>query len=113
MTNFNAQEYFDQNLTAKDIKKIDCGFTGDKITGEMIIQDYPNLEEINLKNHELTTLTIINCPQLKKINVRNNQLTKLEFNQTPEISEIIAGKNELTTLNLTNCPKLKELIIPD
>ena len=113
MTNFNAQEYFDQNLTAKDIKKIDEGFTGDKITGELTIQDYPNLEEITLSNHELTSLTIINCPNLKQINVRNNQLTKLEIEKQNQISQIIAGKNELSTLDLTNCPNLKELMVPD
>src|SRR2546429_4778642 len=99
MATFNAQEYFDKNLTAKDIKKIDSGFTGDKMTGELIIQDYPNLEEITLSNHELTSLTVINCPNLKEVNVRHNQLTKLEISGDNKIEQIIAGNNELTTLD--------------
>ncbi|CAJ0922216.1 3038_t:CDS:2 [Entrophospora sp. SA101] len=103
----NAQEY----LTDKNVKEISSAET--KLTGELIIQDYPSLEQIILANHELTSLTINNCPNLKSLNVRNNQLTKLEFNQTPEIEQIIAGKNELSILDLTNCSKLRELIIPD
>lgn len=62
----NAQEYINKNLTNKDIKKIDESFSKDKITGELIIQDYPNLEEIILPNHELTSLTVVNYPYLKK-----------------------------------------------
>jgi len=113
---FNAQEYFDKNLTDKSIKVIssDFGpFNKELLTGELVIQDYPNLEEIYLPNHELTSLKLINCPNLKSINVRANQLTKLEIEGDNQISEIIAGGNELSELNLTNCSKLAELIIPD
>ncbi|CAI2191853.1 17295_t:CDS:2 [Funneliformis geosporum] len=86
---------------------------GVKLTGDLIIQDYPILTEIDLKNHELTSLKITNCPNLKEINVRNNQLTKLEISGDNKIEQIIAGQNELNELNLTNCPNLKELIMPD
>ena len=120
---FNAQEYFDKNLTAEQVKKIDGGFSGEKLGGEVVIRDYPNLEEINLSNHELTSLTISNCPNLKEINVRNNQLTKLELDrakindknepQPNEIKELILGGNQLETLNLTNCPKINRLMVPD
>src|SRR5436309_1043933 len=123
MNNFNAQEYFDQNYSDKDIEKIDEGFTGDKMTGELTIRDYPNLEEISLPNHQLTSLTIANCPNLKGINVRGNRLSKLEINRTKidaennpitnEIKEVIAGVNELTALDLTNCDKLEKLFLPD
>ncbi|CAG8771861.1 9074_t:CDS:2, partial [Ambispora leptoticha] len=71
----------------------------EKLTGELIISDYPNLEEINLSNHGLTSLIINNCPNLNSLNVRNNQLTKLELD-APDLEEIIAGQNELTTLDL-------------
>src|SRR2546421_12997238 len=103
---FNAQEYFDKNFADKSIKVIssDFGpFNKELLTGELVIQDYPNLEEIYLPNHELTALKLINCPNLKSINVRNNQLTKLEIEGESEtsakqnqISEIIAGGNELS-----------------
>jgi len=85
---------------------------GKKLSGELIIQDYPNIEGITLTNHELTSLTIINCPNLKEINVRHNNLTKLELD-SPNLGEIIAGQNELTSLDLTPCQKIKKLIISD
>src|SRR5205085_12196549 len=101
----NAQEYNNKNLTDKTIKKIilDSYYSDTKgLAGDLTIQDYPQLEEINLSNQELTSLTILNCPNLKQINVRQNQLTKLEL-ESPELTELIAGKNELTVLNLANC----------
>src|SRR2546421_11459889 len=104
----NIQEFLE--LVDKQTKSI--SFTQNKLAGEAIIQDYPNLEEIDLSNHELTSLTILNCPQLKEINVRNNQLTKLELD-SPELTELFAGGNELSILDLTNCQKIKKLIVPD
>jgi hypothetical protein len=111
----NAQEYIDKNFPDKSITKIIVNpyYSDSKgLFGDLIIQDYPNLEEISLPNQELTTLTIINCPNLRQINVRQNKLTKLELD-TPELIELIAGQNELTTLDLTHCQKIKKLIIPD
>jgi len=108
--NINAQEYLEKNWTDKSTKIISS--PAEKLTGDLIIQDYPNLEEISLPNQELTSLTVINCPNLKEINVRHNQLTKLELD-SPNLEEIIAGQNELTSLDLTPCQKLKKLIIPD
>ncbi|CFW92970.1 Leucine-rich repeat protein protein of unknown function [endosymbiont DhMRE of Dentiscutata heterogama] len=110
-----AQEYLAKNWSDKNIATIHLlpDKEEKKLSGELIIQDYPNLQEINLPNQELTSLIINNCPNLKRINVRNNQLSRLEFSQTPEIEQLIAGQNEFSILDLTNCPKLKELIAPD
>ncbi|MCE8169270.1 MAG: hypothetical protein I3273_04065 [Candidatus Moeniiplasma glomeromycotorum] len=119
-----VQEYFkkiaerDKSIW-KEVKYLDLRTekdvlgVGEILTGELILQDYPNLEEIDLKNHQLNSLKVINCPQLKQVNIRNNQLTNLEITNSIQISEIIASQNQLTTLDLTNCPNLKELIIPD
>ncbi|MEG7978939.1 MAG: hypothetical protein NY202_03390 [Mollicutes bacterium UO1] len=115
MTTINAQEYIEQHLDKKletTISESSLRLVAEKLTGDLLIQDYPNLEEIDLANHELTNLTISNCPNLKEINVRHNQLTKLELD-SPELTELIAGQNELTTLDLTNCQKVKKLMMPD
>lgn len=118
-----AQAYLEKNFMDQQITEISLPANSPKITGDLLIQDYPNLTEINLKNQELTTLTIINCPQLKKINVRNNQLTKLELEKIKvnnqgeplnnEIEELIAGSNELKTLDLTMARKIRRIILPD
>jgi len=123
MTTFNAQEYLEKNLADKSLKKLTFTDLEQKLSGDLIIQDYSQLEEIYLPKQELTSLEIINCPILKRINVRNNQLTKLEIDRSKigtenqpnpnEISELIAGGNELTALDLSFCPKISKLIIPD
>lgn len=46
-----AQEYINKNFADKQIKEINLSHFADKhgkFTGELIIQDYPNLEEIYL-----------------------------------------------------------------
>ena len=115
MNQIKAQEYLEKNWTDKSIKAIAfAGFSDkEKLNKELIIQDYSDLEEINLSNHELTSLTIINCPQLQRIRAWNNQLTKLEISDSNQITELMVGKNELTTLDLTNCPKITRLIVFD
>lgn len=114
MNQIKAQEYLEKNWTDKSIKVVSfAGFSDkEKLTKELTIQDFPQLEEVNLSNHELTSLTIINCPNLKSLNVRNNQLTKLAVD-SPNLEEIIAGQNELTVLDLTNCQKVKKLLVAD
>lgn len=109
-----AQEYLDKNWADKSIAQLNLTeeIVGEKLTEDLIIKDYSNLGEINLKEHELTSLSIINCPSLKKINVRNNKLTKLEINSN-NVEEIIVNGNELTELDLTNCQQIKRLMIAD
>jgi hypothetical protein len=118
----NAQEYLNNNFQDKEIKSISV-VTESKLKGDLIIQDYSQLEDLNLANQSLTSLILINCPQLKKINVRNNELTKLDLARvvlpdqekpiTNQIEELVAGKNELTSLDLINCTQIKKLMIPD
>src|SRR5688572_24813832 len=101
----------ENHFTDKKLREISLEAT--KLEGELIIEDYPQLEVINLPNHQLTSLNILNCPQLQKINVRNNQLSKLEISGANQISELIAGKNQLETLNCSDCSELRKLMLPD
>ena len=127
MNEIKAQEFIEQN-TDKNLETVISHGSlrlreHDKLIGELIIQDYSELEEINLTNYELTSLTVINCPKLTHINVRNNKLTKLELQKVNidsedkpianEITEIIAGGNELITLDLICCEKLSKLMVAD
>jgi len=72
-----------------------------KFKGQLVIEDYPNLEKLHLRDvrkvdkitlkdlPQLQELTICNCdtddliikicPQIKKLNVSQNKLTRLEF----------------------------------
>ena len=117
-----VQEYLEKNWD-KNITIIGILSEEVKLSGELIIQDYPNLQEINLPNQELTSLIVINCPKLQIIKVRNNQLTRLELGRAKidaeskptanEIKELIVGGNELSSLNLTNCQNISKLMVAD
>ena len=99
------------SINKKEVQKIEVPILEDLLTGELIIQDYPQLEELLLVNHALTSLTIDNCPNLKIINVRNNNLTKLEITNSNQIVEIIANQNQLESL-IFDCP-VKRLMLAD
>ncbi|CAG8722245.1 10715_t:CDS:2, partial [Racocetra persica] len=94
-----------------------------KLTGDLIVEDYPLLKKIELKNHHLNSLTVINCPNLQHVNVRDNGLTILDLSKVKidmdkkgvesEVKEIIASQNNLTILDLTNCQQVQELLVAD
>ncbi|CAG8568042.1 826_t:CDS:1, partial [Scutellospora calospora] len=114
MNTINAQEYINQLVADKSqAQTIHIFLEQEKLSGELIISDYPNLDTIDLKNHELTTLTINNCPNLKSVNVRGNKLSKLEMVNCEQVSELMAGNNELSQLDLSTYSNLKKLIVPD
>src|SRR4051794_22499412 len=102
MNTFNAQEYLEKNYPDQNLTKISVN-SSICLTGNLLVKDYSNLEEIDIHNNGLTLLNVSNCPSLKHINVRNNQLTKIDLEKVKvdeenesinnEISEIIAGGN--------------------
>ena len=131
MPTFTAQEWVNTNLTDKGIKKLllspadkekvlikEMIGIGGQLTGDLTLENYLELEEVEIDSHTLTSLTVINCPKLKSLDVRENELTKLELlkvngDNNNSIKEIIASDNKLTTLDLTKCQGVKELLISD
>ncbi|CAI2188458.1 11906_t:CDS:2, partial [Funneliformis geosporum] len=67
-----------------NITKIKREYLTEKISGELIIQDFPNLQKIDFSSFrkgKLTKLKIINCPQLRKLNCESNQLEELDIDE--------------------------------
>src|SRR2546421_9366612 len=84
MVNTNAQDYLNNKYniltTTGSIKKIDNSKKAaptEKLIGKLVIENYPDLEEINLNTNELTELIIRNCPKLTEIDVNDNKKLKL------------------------------------
>jgi Leucine-rich repeat (LRR) protein len=96
----------------------------DKLTGELEIKDYPVLTEVELREHEIEKLTIINCPNLEKIICNINKLTELDIARiktdadgnpvpTDKLKELVIGGNkELKAISLEYCPELERLCVP-
>jgi Leucine-rich repeat (LRR) protein len=72
------------------------------LRGTLVIQDFPQLKEINCVANSFTSLIVNNCPQLSEINCHSNQLTSLEISDCPNISQLICSDNQLTNLDFLN-----------
>ncbi|CAI2199142.1 16721_t:CDS:1 [Funneliformis geosporum] len=91
--------------------------------GELVISDYPNLEEIyvtgseHIKINNITKVTINNCPKVKKINITTFVDNKrLEINNCPNLEILYCRNNNLTNLdflNNLNPKKLERLSLDD
>ncbi|RIA79054.1 hypothetical protein C1645_841642 [Glomus cerebriforme] len=81
----NAQEWLDKNYLNKETTtKIKRKHFTETLEGELVIENFPNLQKINVSSFrqgKLTKLKIVNCPQLRKLNCENNQLEELEIDE--------------------------------
>nr|CAG8439307.1 2925_t:CDS:2 [Entrophospora candida] len=114
----NAQTEFEGKFKDKD--------TADPLeldSDDLEIKGYKNTERINLTNHSLDSLTIVDCPKLKKIDIENCQIpivdiSKMELDASGgkpvpnKLTNFTANNNaKLNNVNLENCKKLQELHI--
>lgn len=118
----NNQTEFNEKFSNKELKEVEIK-RNRSFQGELTIENYPDLEKLNLRdikiidkvilkklpqlqevaiwNCGLQNLTIENCPQIKKLNVRRNSLNNLEF---------IKDLSNLESLELDGNDKLTELL---
>ena len=83
---------------------------------ELIINSFPNLEEI--KNSHSNTIkiriAIINCPKLMKVNISGFQNNlELVLNNLPNLTMLNCSYNQLATLDLTNFSELRVINCSD
>ncbi|CAG8840232.1 24894_t:CDS:2, partial [Gigaspora margarita] len=103
---------YEKYLNKQTIKKIEKdSFESSVIEDDLIISDFPQLEEIEIWGEKLTKLQISNCPQLTKLSCVRNNLTELEVSACPNLKELDCRLNLLTNLDLTNNSKLEDLLI--
>src|SRR6185437_4563002 len=67
-----------------------------KLKGKVIIEDFPELTQLNLSNNEFEEIIIRNCPDLKLVSLGHNKLTKLKIENCPSVKEIYTHNNQLT-----------------
>lgn len=72
------------------------------LRGTLVIQDFPQLKEVNCVCNSFTSLVVLNCPQLSEINCHANKLTNLEISSCPNLSQLICSGNQLANLNFLN-----------
>ncbi|CAG8803812.1 12617_t:CDS:1, partial [Racocetra fulgida] len=91
----------------KEVEEISGGKKN--LIGELIIADFPQLEEISIGLNQLTQLHLKNCPQLIKLDCFDNKLTELTITNCPNLQKIYADNNQLTSLDVSHNPQLTDL----
>jgi len=108
----NPQEWLDKNYPNKNqAKTIDLYNLDFEHSGELIIDNYPNLEEIDGSNiFGITKLSISNCSRLERVsiyNFKNNQ--ELILYNLPNLRVFDCRYNQLTSLDLSKFPNLQRI----
>ncbi|CAG8714506.1 26727_t:CDS:2, partial [Racocetra persica] len=102
-------ELYDENRKAKAMEEL---------TGELVIKDYTELEEIDFKRWDkkvkdkITKVTIENCPKVKNINFDNSETTEIIFQGSfPNLARLDLPDNKLTKIDVSKLPNLTNLNI--
>src|SRR3954465_11060390 len=109
--------FFEQNIRniKKDNEAININLNKLEFnqSGELIINNYPNLKKIDGYDiSNLTKITTSNCPQLEKVYINHSEnLQELILNKLPNLKEIhCLENNNLTNLALSDCSNLQIII---
>src|SRR2546423_4485010 len=103
----NAQEYLKNNYP-KEVKELKL--SGQKLEGELIIKDFPNLERIECRNNkELTNIELSNLPKLNYFHGNGCHLEEVIIKDCPSITFFNVANNYLTSLEFLNDFNLEKL----
>ncbi|MBR0147385.1 MAG: Ig-like domain-containing protein [Eubacterium sp.] len=70
---------------------------------------FPNLETLDCKYNNITSLDISKNPSLLSLSCDYNKLTSLDVSQNPLLQELRCGKNQLTDLDVSHNTELQVL----
>ncbi|CAJ0844982.1 9105_t:CDS:10 [Entrophospora sp. SA101] len=98
----------------------------EELTGELLIENYVNVEEIKLERRDerkhvsfrdrlkgqITKITIKNCPKVKELNLNNNKISEIIFEgEFPDLVRLDLIDNKLSEIDISKIPKLIWLAI--
>ncbi|KLL02380.1 MAG: hypothetical protein MRERC_2c120 [Mycoplasmataceae bacterium RC_NB112A] len=85
-----------------------------KLTGDLVIKDYPNLELISLQDMKINKLVIEGCPNVEEIEVYGNELTEIVgLENLSKLRKIACGNNQINKLDVNENKKLAKLLVFD
>ena len=94
-------------LEANYVKMIYC--SSKNIKSLEGIEYFTNLEVLECRNNQLTSLNVSKNIKLQKLFCGSNQLTKLEIENNVELLRLDCDNNQLSSLDISMCLKLNKL----
>ncbi|MGY3793472.1 immunoglobulin-like domain-containing protein [Aquimarina sp. 433] len=88
-------------------------FASSNIADMTGIEDFYNIERIDLRRNNISSIDLSNNPKLRELEIDDNVLTTLDLTNNPALQELILNDNDLQTLDLTQNTLLKILDLED
>ncbi|KLL04506.1 MAG: hypothetical protein MRERV_20c031 [Mycoplasmataceae bacterium RV_VA103A] len=109
----NAQQYLNNNYPEEirnSITELDLSGwnekdwtakpTWEKLTGDLDLSNFPNLEKLDCSKNLITSLNLANCPNLTELKCWENELTEINFPSSPlKLKTFYAWTNHLTEID--------------
>ena len=73
------------------------------------VEDFVNLQYLNILNNSLNSIDITNCPNVNTIICGGNLFIDLDLSSTPQLQRLLCQGNMLTSLDLSSKPDLYEV----
>jgi hypothetical protein len=104
-----SQEKYNTKKKRAEIKKLDISgwdhinwqtkSNWEKLTGNLDLSDFVNLEKLYFAHNQITELDLSNCYKLVELHCFNNKLREIKFTSLPNLQVFYAWNNYLTKLN--------------
>ena len=83
-----------------------------RFSGNLVVNDWENLDHFYCENNDFSSLEITNCPKLEKVFAKYNKLVSFSIDNCPQIVELHLDYNKLKDLTcFSNLNDLKILSI--
>ena len=84
---------------------------GEELEGDLVIQDFPNLQKISFSNNKkITSLKVSNCPRVEEIDIYGNEISRIEINELTNLKHLICSSNQLKKIDVVQNKNLKTLV---
>ena len=77
------------------------------------IQQFPNLEILDVSNNRLTSFPSLTLQNLKKLNLENNMIKEIKGLVMPQLKKFAADNNPLKSITNVQAPALKKFKIKE
>jgi uncharacterized repeat protein (TIGR01451 family) len=75
------------------------------------VQFFDNLEELDVRNSQVSFVPVLTMNSLKEIWLSDNQITSIDVSNLPNLEDLFLYDNQLNSIDVSNCPLLRQFLI--